>query len=171
MFCSTRNSRGEPSDHVPLIHPNYSGVTSSHAEVREVSSSLRQNSFISSLHMSVRADDRRYAAIQKPSHRDFFRSGFRMHINNAHLYFSQSWKHAFDHTKRIVRGRHENSAHQINYSNTGTIYISDPETVSRSIRRIVCRTNQPRLLSNIFDGLFLIEDMVPRRHHIDSGSK
>src|SRR6267143_5698415 len=55
VFCSPGNRGGEPRDDVFLVHPNYPGITSSHADIGEVSSALRQQLFIRRLHMRVSA--------------------------------------------------------------------------------------------------------------------
>src|SRR6266850_185234 len=42
VFCSPGNRGGETRDDVFLVHPNHSGITTSHADIGQVSSALGQ---------------------------------------------------------------------------------------------------------------------------------
>ena len=81
------NRRSEAIDDVALLHANDAAVTSSHTQVREIGRALVQDSFVGGLHVRVRAQHGRDAAIEKPTHGDFFRSCFGVHIDEANLDF------------------------------------------------------------------------------------
>src|SRR4051812_9089562 len=86
VFGFAVNWRGEAIDDVTFLHADHATVTAGHPQVSDVCSSFVQNSLVSRLDMRMRPINHGNAAIEEPPHRDFFRSGFSVHIDNAHFY-------------------------------------------------------------------------------------
>ena len=63
------------------LDANHRVVRSGHADVGDVGRAVRQDALVGRLHVRVRADDDRDAAVEVPAHRDFLgrRLGVEVH--------------------------------------------------------------------------------------------
>src|SRR2546426_6062484 len=85
VFGAPESHGGKTSDDICLAHADHARIASRHPNVRQVCRSVGQDRLVGSLHMCVRPQDGRDAAIEVPAHRDFFRRCFRVHIYYPNL--------------------------------------------------------------------------------------
>src|SRR5678815_4986368 len=72
-------------DHRLDFASHHTLLWSGKTRVAQVSSPTRKDLFISSLHVSMRADDRAHAAIEHAGHRDFLGGCLRMNVHEDYM--------------------------------------------------------------------------------------
>ena len=117
--------------------------------------------------MRVRADHPRDAAVELPAHRDFFRRRLGVEIEkNQVTFFLHLAQQFLDLLERIVERRHERAAREVHDADVLRLERIAAPALARRIARVVRGTNQERLLVDELEDIFLVPDMVARRHDV-----
>ena len=72
--------------------------------------------------------------------------------------------------ERIVDGRHEDAAHDVDHADRPAVVASRATiaAVARRAGRVVGRPQQPRLGADVVERFLLVPDVVARGHHVDA---
>ena len=86
-----------------LFHADHGIHRPAHTDIGDIRRAARQNPFIRGLHMGVRAEDHRCAAVEIPAHGVFLRGRFGVHVDNNHRRMGAlDFKNLIDSTERIL---------------------------------------------------------------------
>jgi len=121
-------------------------------------------------HVGVRADDRGHPAVKIPAHGDLLAGGFRMHVHKHQGdIFWNSPQFAVGFPERIVDRRHEHTPLQIQHGIFHAILGgSEIQPAARIAFRKICRSQQPRLMRQVFQDLFAVPAVVSAGEYIDT---
>src|SRR2546425_1318379 len=141
-----------------------------HADVGEECRSSRQDGLISSGNVRVSSHYSRNAAIKVPTHCDFLRRCFTMHVHKNDLdVLGEFRQFRIGNSKRIVGWRHEYTTLKIEDSHLFTrSYFYDSDALSGIICRIICGPQQSCIPVEVGHDFFLVPDVITRREDIYS---
>ena len=54
----------------------------------------------------------------------------------------------------------KNTAQQVHHRDADAFHFTNPNAIARRVRRIVCGTQQARLLFDVVDDFVLVEDVI-----------
>jgi len=158
-----------PDDAV-AVHSNHAAMRPGHSHVGDISRALRKKVFIGGSHVGVRADDSGHPAVKIPAHGDLLAGGFRMHVHKHQGdIFWNSPQFAVGFPERIVDRSHEHTPLQIQHGIFHTILSgSEIQPAARIAFRKICRSQQPRLMRQVFQDLFAVPAVVSAGEYIDT---
>ena len=145
-------------------------VRSRHADVGQISGPFRQDPLVGGLHVRMRTDHGRDAAVEMPPHGNFLRRrlGVEIHEDDPCALVHRV-NLARDGDERVVDAQHEYAAHDVDdadaLSGAGP---GDVAAVPGCAGGVVRRPKEPGLRADVVEGFALVPDVVARRHDVNA---
>ena len=156
-----------------LVHADHRVIGSRHPRVCLVRSPVRQDSRIGCWNMRVRADHRRNAPVEIPSHCHFLAGQLRVKIDEADLYLGrQGGEQRVGFSKRTIRRGHVCAPLEIeNRAVDAVARLGDDHAAPGEVFNVICRTQQPRLAGEIIVDLALVPDVIAAGQDVETVSE
>src|SRR5215472_3279524 len=151
-----------------LFHADDRVVRAGHAHVRDIGRAPGKDAFISGGDVGMSAYDGGNLAVEVPTHRDFFRSGFSVHVHDYDLRIAgNAGELGRGRAEGVVDRRHVRAALKIqDGASDAALGVPDVEAPAGRAIREIRGTQQARLAGEILDNFLALPDVIPTAENV-----